>query len=207
MERADRQHGRPGPDGIALGATDDLARRYEAEAPALLAWAALSIRRGGLTALDPDDLVQEVWLRAWRNRDRAAPDRLGFRYWLFRVAKIVLLEMIRDLGRHRRPSGSGSVTQDVFCAVPDPTTAVSRRVSRLESVAKFLDGIEALPQQDRNLVILCGLEGMPYATVARRLDSTEAAVARRWQRLRPTLAQGRLRVDLLAEDPPRIPRG
>ena len=48
------------------GDADSFAQLYERVAPAVHTWAELRIRPSQRNVLEPTDLVQEVWLRAWR---------------------------------------------------------------------------------------------------------------------------------------------
>ena len=75
------------------GDAGDFARLYEHIAPAVHTWAALRLRPDQAAMLDPGDLVQEVWLRAWRRIDDFDHERIPFRFWVFRIAKNVLLEL------------------------------------------------------------------------------------------------------------------
>ena len=128
--------------------------------------------------------------------ERIDAETTPFRKWVFRVAKIVLLELLRD-GRRRRQVNLGSETKRaVFEQVMDPATAISARIERDDTLARFLESVSSLPEPDRKLVSYCGLEGLSYKVAAQRLDSTEGAVARRWQRLRKRLAEGGIPRDL-----------
>jgi RNA polymerase sigma factor (sigma-70 family) len=170
------------------GARGDFGKLYEHIAPALYTWASLRIRPSLRTAIDPADLVQEVWCRAWRSFGDFEPDRTSFRWWLFRIAKHVLLEAVRRA--ERGGLATGSTTQLLALGdVPDEATAVSRRVARLEGLELLRVWIEGLDEEDRSLVIHCGLEGLPHAQVAERLDLEREAVSKRWQRLRARLAE------------------
>ena len=76
----------------ALGQFDDFRSLYEALAPSLYAWARL---RTGSMALDPDDLLQEVWIRALQTGSGFDPAKGSFRAWVFGIAKHVYLEALR----------------------------------------------------------------------------------------------------------------
>lgn len=171
------------------GGQAEFNRLYEHVAPAVFAWATLRIRRDRRSELDPQDLVQEVWLRTWRSLDGFDEQHTPFRRWIFRVAKLVMLELLRD-GTRRRYAELGSDTKRaVLEGVIDPGTAISRRMARDEALQVFTERVADLPEAESKLTIYCGLEGMSYEEAARRLDSTEAAVARRWQRLRVRLSE------------------
>jgi DNA-directed RNA polymerase specialized sigma24 family protein len=60
--------------------------------------------------------------------------------------------------------------------------------------------VRALPEEDRKLVLLCGLEGLPHKEVAARMELGVEAVTKRWQRLRAKLEAARLPEHLLVLD-------
>ena len=57
------------------GDAQSFALLHEHLAPSLLAWAELRIRPEQRALLDAQDLVQEVWFRAWRGIENFATDR------------------------------------------------------------------------------------------------------------------------------------
>ena len=178
------------------GGVTEFGVLYEHVAPSIYAWATLRLARDRRSEIDAQDVVQEVWLRARDSIGRIDAETTPFRKWVFRVAKIVLLELLRD-GRRRRQVNLGSETKRaVFEQVMDPATAISARIERDDSLARFLESVSSLQEEDRKLVSYCGLEGLSYKVAAQRLDSTEGAVARRWQRLRKRLAEGGIPRDL-----------
>lgn len=163
-------------------------RLFEHIAPDLYAWAELRIARADRHHLEPADLVQEVWYRAYRVLDTYDPERVPFRYWLFRVAKNVLLEASRQLERPDRRAhfgqGSGHHALDSF---QDEATTVTARLSRDEQLQDFVRQVRELDEDERELLVFCGLEGMPHRQVGERLGLSQSAVAKRWQRLRERL--------------------
>ena len=174
------------PPGAGRGEFTEL---YCGLAPALHVWAALRLRPQLRAFCDLEDLLQEVWCRAYAIRDRFDPDEVAFRPWLFRVAKNVLLEVVRKAryaSQVKHPEGR---TTRLFTleAVADQVTSVTRRVARDDSLREFHGRIDALPEDERELVLHLGLEGLGYDEVARRLDLNREAVKKRWQRLRARL--------------------
>lgn len=187
------------------GDAGDFARLYEHIAPAVFTWASLRLRPDQAALLDPGDLVQEVWLRAWRRIEEFDHERVPFRFWVFRIAKNVLLEASRQARRpdqmgRLRASSTDDEGLDPLARVADSITAVSRRVSRDEELGRFRDAVAELPEDDRKLVIHCGLEGLPLRDVGERLGISEEAAGKRWQRLRARLRTSELPNYLLAAD-------
>lgn len=181
-------------------AQEEFRSAYAELAPALFAWARARIRPELRAWIEPSDVVQEVWCRAWaaRSTGERAPQEL--RPWLFGVAKNVLLEALR---RARAPAfragAVGSTTRLLALgSVPDEVTAASVRCARDEQLTRFSEWLETLEPADRELVVHCGLEGLAHGEVAERLGLTRDAAAKRWQRLRARLEQERLPRELLA---------
>lgn len=171
---------------------------YARIAPALFTWASLRIRPAMRGALDPEDVVQEVWCRAWKSIDRYDPDETPFRLWVFRIAKNVLLEGFRKLRRGGEPAAGPTTRLFQLQNLPDSATAVSRKVARHEGIAVLLEWVEALDDEDRQLFVHCGLEGLSYAEVAERMQLQRDTIAKRWQTLRARIASFGAPRELLA---------
>lgn len=171
---------------------------YARIAPALFTWASLRIRPAMRGALDPEDVVQEVWCRAWKSIDRYDPDETPFRLWVFRIAKNVLLEGFRKLRRSGEPAAGPTTRLFQLQNLPDSATAVSRKVARHEGIAVLLEWVEALDDEDRQLFVHCGLEGLSYAEVAERMQLQRDTIAKRWQTLRARIASFGVPRELLA---------
>lgn len=174
---------------------------YERIAPSLFAWAEIRIRPELRVWIEPQDVVQEVWYRAWRAFPGYTKAANGsFRYWIFRIAKNILLEAFRELRAPTfRAANSGSTSRLVALhEVPDSTRGVSRRVAQMEALKLFSQWVEKLDDEDKRLVVHCGLEGMAHAEVAQRLSITEAAVSKRWQRLSARMEESREPRELFA---------
>jgi RNA polymerase sigma-70 factor (ECF subfamily) len=178
------------------------AELYERIAPALYAWASLRIRPSMRHQVDPQDVVQEVWVRAWRGFEKFDPEEQSFRAWIFRIGKNVMLEAFRKV--QRAPSGPGSPgpTTRLFQIrdLPDSATNVSRRLARDEALHKVLEWVEKLPDDERKLFVHCGLEGLTYAEVGERMQVHHETVAKRWQTLRARFGQFGVPKDLIAAD-------
>lgn len=160
---------------------------YSHLAPTVFAWASMRIRPSLRGQIDPGDVVQEVFLRALRGLDGFDTQGPSIRAWLFRIAKNVLLEAARA-GRKHGVSKAGSDTRFLqLNGVPDSITAISLRLARDENLSAFQDAIQALPEEERDLVLHCGMEGMPHQEVAERLGLNLETVTKRWQRLRKKL--------------------
>jgi RNA polymerase sigma-70 factor (ECF subfamily) len=165
----------------------DFAAAYAVVAPALHAWARLRVRGAIRSRLEPDDLVQEIALRSCLRASEFDPQLGTFRSWLFGFAYRVWLEALRELGRdplgaQLRPGGDSRLP-----GIPDSVTAISRRIANDEALRAALVRLDALPDDDRDLLVHLGIEGMTHAETATLLGIGEETSRKRWQRLRVRL--------------------
>lgn len=174
--------------------------QYAEIAPALFAWARARIRPELRVWIEPSDVVQEVWCRAWRAHAELELQHTVFRAWIFGVAKNVLLEVLRKSRSPAFRAGASGTTTRLLAlgGVPDEVTAVSVRLGRDEQLTRFAAWLDGLEESDRELVVHCGLEGRSHGEVAELLELSRDAAAKRWQRLCQRLEAERLPRELLS---------
>ncbi|MBL8755023.1 MAG: RNA polymerase sigma factor [Planctomycetes bacterium] len=170
----------------ANGRRDAFRELHRRLAPRLFAWCALRVPRALQTRLDPDDLTQEIWLRAVGGLPRFDRSLARFRAWLFGIAAHTLAEHLRTLHR-RRPEVGVADLANGLPDVPAEVTSVIRQLSRREQLQRLVAAAEALDQDDRRLLLLRGLEELPHAEVARQFGASVDAVEIRWRRLQARL--------------------
>lgn len=174
---ADR--GSPQPEAFATA--------FAAQAPALLAWASCRVRGELRARLEPDDLVQEVGVRACSKFADFDPRLGNFRQWLFGFANRIWLEALREIGRDplggRRRHGGDTQLQGVAAAV----TTISRAVANQDALRACRRRLDELDEDDRRLLACIGLEGLSHAEAAVVLGIREDTCRKRWQRLRERL--------------------
>ena len=132
-----------------------------------------------------EELVQEVFLRVHRARDRYAPEA-RFSTWLYRIATNLALNELRR-PRLRRPHRSTD-DEDAAPLVADTPAADDVADARRRGAAAWRE-LGQLPEKQRAALCLSAVEGLSYAEVARALDVTEKAVKALVHRARSTLAQ------------------
>jgi RNA polymerase sigma factor (sigma-70 family) len=175
--------GTPSADGARFDAL------YAEIAPALYAWAELRIRPSMRTQLEPQDLVQEIWLRGRRSFGRLEERGTGFRPWAFRIGKNILMEALRASRSDASPRVEGSPTKNALALdrIPESVTSFTQRLAREDSLRAFLAEAQALDETDRMLLVHCGLESETCADAAVKLGLSEDAAIKRWQRLKARL--------------------
>src|SRR5215471_3836251 len=84
----------------------------------------LAFRMTG-TEEDAEDVVQETFLRAYRQLDRYEA-RSSFSTWLYRIASNYSLDLIRMRRRHEEKRERGSEDRDILQTVAEPGAGPDR---------------------------------------------------------------------------------
>jgi len=150
--------------------------------------------------IDPDDILQETYAHAFRAvKDCVFDGPAAFYCWLEKIALNQLKDHQRALARQKRDVRC--VRRDPDCATSSyagladrltaPDSTPSHKVARSEAVAAVLTSLARLSDDQRAVVRLRFLEGLPVAEVAARLGKTEPAIhmlcSRGLKALRPLL--------------------
>jgi RNA polymerase sigma-70 factor (ECF subfamily) len=158
------------------------------------------------TRVDPSDVVQEALLEAAARLDEYVGNRpLPFYPWLRRIA----VDRLGDAYRRHSLAGRRSVQREEPPGLPDesvlelagrllaPTSGPSARLQRQECRERVRAALEALPDRDREVLVLRYLEDLSTAEAASVLGIGEGAV-----KMRVVRALQRLREVLEVEDLP-----
>jgi RNA polymerase sigma-70 factor (ECF subfamily) len=167
---------------------------------------------------DSEDLVQETFLRAWRNR-RTFEGRSSLRAWLYRIATNACLDALERRPRVVAPQPDGQPLAEVPWLQPYPDrllegVATNADEPEPEVVAKetielaFIAAIQLLPPRQRAVLISRDVLGWSAAESARLLGASVASVNSALQRARATMKKHlpQRRLDWARSDPSREER-
>jgi RNA polymerase sigma factor (sigma-70 family) len=158
------------------GGADEFIRLFWRHGPAVHSY--LSRRAG---CQEADDLLEEVWVRAFRSRDRY-DERLPALAWLYGIARNVLLGYFRS--QHSIPA---SDTGRRNLGESDPWHAVDDRVDASRTVSGLTGAVAALADEDREVLLLVAWEQLTPAEVAVVLDIPQGTARSRLHRARVQL--------------------
>jgi RNA polymerase sigma-70 factor (ECF subfamily) len=130
---------------------------------------------------EAEDVAQEAMIRLWRQAAdwRAGEARVST--WLYRVTRNLCIDRIRK----RRP-----MTDIENVAEPaDPAPTVLERLASSEESKALARAILALPERQRQALVLRHFEGLGNPEIADRLESTVEAVESLLARARRQLAE------------------
>jgi RNA polymerase sigma-70 factor, ECF subfamily len=128
---------------------------------------------------DLDDLVQEVFVIAFRGLDRFRGDaRLST--WLYRICVNVALGRIRT--RRRRPAAIGMTDLDTAAIDPSMTErpeTPERSLQRRQDQERVYRALETLAPKKRIVLYLHEIEGLDLKEIAYLVDSNPVTVRTR----------------------------
>ncbi len=138
-------------------------------------------------AAEAEDVCQDVFVQAWKMAPRWQPGRLPgdarFGTWLHGVA----LNACRDRLRRRRPQSDAALDE-----LRDDTPGPAQRFASEDTGRAVRSAIAALPERQREALVLCHYQELPQAEAAALLgvsvDAFESLLARARRSLRQSLA-------------------
>ena len=196
--RSDRQPSAARTPGQASGAAAGFVELYRAVAPALYAWAACNLHAPLRASIDPEDVLQEVACRAYENYAGFDERRGNFRGWIFGIARRVLYQAMERLRSSGTPAARPQIETGSLGSLPDTATSITAAIARDEQITAFLEAVDELPRDDRQLLVYRGLEGLSHKEVAELMNLSPEAAMQRWSRLRARLKENHLRLDFVA---------
>ena len=136
---------------------------------------------------DAADMTQETFIKAYR----ALSSFRGyskFSSWLYRIASNVCLDFLRSRSRHPQVSLS-TVDEDdrATFELPDMRQNPEEQLMKKLSMEAVRRGLEQLPEQQRQILVLRELGGLSYAELAQTLGLEEGTVKSRIFRARKRL--------------------
>ena len=134
---------------------------------------------------EPEDILQEAYAHAFRAvREALFDGPAAFYRWLETIALNQLKDHQRALRRKKRNPArqrsnigrAGTTVLDLAERLTAPDSTPSRKVARKEAVAALLTSLARLTEDQRSVIRLRFLEGLPVSEVATRLAKTEPAI-------------------------------
>ncbi len=161
---------------------DEIAAMIEPQIPSLRRYALALLREREAA----DDLVQETLVRAlagWHGR-RSEGD---LRAWLFTIERNLFLRTVQRRARMGSQLGA-EVLDEIPDASADPETPLGLR--------DVMSGIDALPEEQRSVLLLVAVEELSYAEVADvlglPLGTVMSRLSRARERMRCFMETGRI---------------
>lgn len=130
-----------------------------------------------------EDILQEVFLVVLQKMGNFDRSRGSLSSYLFGIARIHVLRWLEENKEHKVPLENAS--EDASKEVETPFTELSRE----ESITKLRKAILSLPEQYREVIVLCELQELSYSEAASVIGCALGTVRSRLHRARGLLGQ------------------
>lgn len=116
-----------------------------------------------------EEILQEVFVRTWRQADRFQRSRGNFGSWLLSITHNLAIDEIRK--RQRRPQKSDSVdVSDALFGLVDEATNVEEAAQASALRMRIKTALLTLPEAQRDAIELAFFSGMSQREIAAHLD-------------------------------------
>ena len=112
---------------------------------------------------DAEEAAQDAFLALWRGIDRFRQES-SLSTWIYRLATNACIDTLR---RRKKQSGSVSLDdEELFVDAVDTSPQPQETVESREAQKLLQEGLSALPEEYRKVLILREIEGLSYTEIA-----------------------------------------
>lgn len=112
---------------------------------------------------DAEEAAQDAFLALWRGIDRFRQES-SLSTWIYRLATNACIDTLR---RRKKQSGSASLDdEELFVDAVDTSPQPQETVEHRETQKLLQEGLSALPEEYRKVLILREIEGLSYTEIA-----------------------------------------
>jgi RNA polymerase sigma-70 factor, ECF subfamily len=148
---------------IGRGDEEAFRRLFGRYAPTAMALARRVARQPFLA----EEIVQEAFLAVWRNPSGYDQQRGSVRAWLMGMVHHRAVDAVRREESQRRRAEESIVSDPVVS--PDPADDVADRIDLPEERKAVLAALQALPEEQRQVIELMYFGGLSQSTISEQL--------------------------------------
>lgn len=141
---------------------------------------------------DAEEAAQEAFLSAWQGL-RFFRGESSFSTWLYRLASNACVDLLRKEGRHQAAAGPSLNDEETVLEIPDETPTPHTLAEQAELRQQVEDGLNALPEEYRSVLILREVHQQSYDEIAEILSldlgTVKSRISRGRKRLRKFLLE------------------
>ncbi len=144
---------------------------------------------------DAEDMVQETFLKAWRNLEGFQGDS-SFSTWLYRLASNCCLDFLRS--QKRRPTVSMTTEdeegEEQTIEVADNSATPEEELLLKEEQSEIAQAMASLDEEQRQILTLRVVNDLSYTEIGEMLSLKEGTVKSRLARARENLRKKLLQI-------------
>ena len=140
---------------------------------------------------EAEELLQEVYFKAWQQCDQFDATRGVVVHWLAGIAHNTAISSLRRRGR--RPIVHQDGSEDVYAACVSDWPQQCEVLERAQAARAVGEGLARLSEEQRHCLTLAFFDGLSHAEIAlqvgKPLGTVKSGVRRALAALRPSLAE------------------
>ena len=118
---------------------------------------------------DVEELLQDLFLRVWNNRENIDPNR-SYKAYIHKIAENLVLDKLRQSARDK------NFVANYFCHIIEAYSHIEENIFDKETKAILNQALSHLPEQRRRVFILCKIEGRSYEEVSQLMSISTATI-------------------------------
>ena len=132
------------------------------------------------------DITQEVFIAAWKKRDRFDPNRGALSSWLSGITRNKVIDHFRSTGREQR-------RVERVKSAPQPVEPTEKQLEEVTLRMLLVDAIDELPERARSVISMAFFDELTHVEIAERtglpLGTVKSDIRRGLNRLRHGLGE------------------
>lgn len=116
-----------------------------------------------------EDVVHDTFIKVWENREKIDCE-LPFKPYLYTIARRHLLNLLK------RAQHEVNIMEEIKKNTVSEENATELLMDYTESSSIFMEAIASLPEQRKEVFILCRIQGLTYKQAAAELGVSESTV-------------------------------
>ena len=138
-----------------------------------------------LTGSHNEDLEQEVYIKAWRNRDKYQ-EQNNFGAWIYKIAQNTCKDFLKS-ATFKKANITDSC-DDTILQIKDNKQNPENEFLKKQRQKLIINSIEKLSPKMKEVIILYDMYGLSYEKIAQKLNCPEGTVKSRIYNARKELA-------------------
>lgn len=116
-----------------------------------------------------EDVVHDTFIKVWENREKIDCEQL-FKPYLYTIARRHLLNLLK------RAQHEVNIMEEIKKSTVSEENATELLIDYTESSSIFMEAINSLPVQRKEVFIRCRIQGLTYKQAAEELGVSESTV-------------------------------
>ena len=138
-----------------------------------------------LTGTHNEDLEQEVYIKAWKNREKYN-EQNNFKAWIYKIAQNTCKDFLKSSAYKK--SNLTDSTDEIVLQIKDKKQCPENEFLKKQRQKIIIDAIDKLSPKLKEVVVLCDMHGLSYEQIATKLNCPEGTVKSRIFNARKQLA-------------------